>query len=148
MANPSCGLGNPEPTHCDLENRSYYVMTCSEGVTRANLSKSYIKALHKKYLNLMKIHFHLDCQKSHSFRFRFVKWECQDSLVQQRDLWISASCARTHIGIFSNFIFPVILPQNCSQTPKKTGVYEISNHGSDSFPVYCDQTSDGGGTSN
>ncbi|XP_066027770.1 uncharacterized protein [Pocillopora verrucosa] len=39
----------------------------------------------------------------------------------------------------------VILPQNCSQAVKETGVYEISNHGSDSFPVYCDQTSDGGG---
>ncbi|CAH3035579.1 unnamed protein product, partial [Pocillopora meandrina] len=39
----------------------------------------------------------------------------------------------------------VILPQNCSQAPKETGVYKISNHGSDSFPVYCDQTSDGGG---
>ena len=33
-------------------------------------------------------------------------------------------------------------------TPNETGVYEISNHGSDSFPVYCDQTSDRGGTSN
>ncbi|XP_066028564.1 uncharacterized protein [Pocillopora verrucosa] len=39
----------------------------------------------------------------------------------------------------------VILTQNCSQAPKETGVYRISNHRSDSFPVYCDQTSDGGG---
>ncbi|XP_022790898.1 uncharacterized protein LOC111330326 isoform X1 [Stylophora pistillata] len=39
----------------------------------------------------------------------------------------------------------VILPQNCSEAPKETGVYKISNHGSDPFPVYCDQTSDGGG---
>ncbi|PFX12602.1 hypothetical protein AWC38_SpisGene23409, partial [Stylophora pistillata] len=39
----------------------------------------------------------------------------------------------------------IVLPQNCSQAPKKTGVYKISNHGSDPFPVYCDQTSDGGG---
>ncbi|PFX14335.1 hypothetical protein AWC38_SpisGene21514 [Stylophora pistillata] len=39
----------------------------------------------------------------------------------------------------------VILPQNCSEAPKETGVYKISIHGSDPFPVYCDQTSDGGG---
>ena len=131
-----------------IQNKSYYVTTCSEEVIRANLLKSYIKALHKKYSNLMTIHFHLDCQKSHSVHFRFVKLDCKDSLLQQRDLQISSSCTRTRISIFSTFIFPAILPQNCSQALKETGVYEISNNGSDSFPVYCDQTSDGGGTSN
>ena len=60
-------------SHCYLENKGYYVTTCSEGVIRANLLKSYLIALHKKYSDLMKPDFHLDCQKSHLFHFRFVK---------------------------------------------------------------------------
>ena len=59
--------------HCYLKNKSYYVTTCSEGVIRANLLKSYLIALHKKYSDLMKPDFHPDCQKSHLFHFRFVK---------------------------------------------------------------------------
>ena len=42
-------------------------------------------------------------------------------------------------------VFPAVQLQNCSQAPKKTGIYNILNHGSGPFPVYCDQTTDGGG---
>ena len=34
---------------------------------------------------------------------------------------------------------------DCTDAPQTTGVYNILNHGLSSFPVYCDQTNDGGG---
>ena len=50
-----------------IYNKSYYATTCSEEVIRAYLLKSYIKALHKKYSNLMTINFHLDYKKATQF---------------------------------------------------------------------------------
>ena len=36
---------------------------------------------------------------------------------------------------------------NCSDAPNITGVYNTSHHDWGLFPVYCDQTYDGGGIS-
>ncbi|XP_027052774.1 uncharacterized protein LOC113679979 [Pocillopora damicornis] len=54
-------------------------------------------------------------------------------------------CKSGYSGEFCEKIFPAVQLQNCSQAPKKTGIYNILNHGSGPFPVYCDQTTDGGG---
>ncbi|CAH3192860.1 unnamed protein product, partial [Porites evermanni] len=34
---------------------------------------------------------------------------------------------------------------DCKDVLKVTGIYHITNHGLESFPVYCDQSDDGGG---
>ena len=62
MANPFCdrlkqsltsntiqhGFVFSKSSTYDLENKGYYVTTYSNGVIRANVLKSHIKALHKK----------------------------------------------------------------------------------------------------
>ena len=114
MANPFCGLGNhSHPTQFSMflfspnrliaiQNKSYYVTTCSEEVIRANLLKSYIKALHKKYSNLMTIHFHLDHKKApSSFPICKMRLQGQSSTVERPiDLFIVYKDSYQHLFYF------------------------------------------------
>ena len=65
--------------------------------------------------------------------------------------WVYQSCIPGFFSIkcLSFCVLLVFIAiKDCSQapTPRKTGIYYIRSHGSEPFPVYCDHTSDGGGT--